>query len=209
MTQPKKFDRLYYSTGSYQDHLEDYYTSAQSEIETLLKRFPPNANYRFLDIGCGLGGWVLHLRKLGLQAFGVEVSPFSLENSLARKWIIPASILNIPFQNQSFDVVISKQVLYYLSPNNQQRAAGELTRIASKWIYFDTISSGTLNENQEENPDSLRNNKFLLSGVDNIKLFESRGFKHMGNVLVGGFETDPAEGLYKSSNSELLHLTDF
>lgn len=199
MTQPKNFDRLYYSTGSYQDHLEDYYTSAQSEIETLLERLPLNADYRFLDVGCGLGGWVLYLRKLGLQAFGIEVSPFSLNNSLARKWILPASILSIPFQNQSFDVVISKQVLYYFSPKNQKRAARELTRIAKKWIYFDTISSGTLNENQEENPDSLRQNKFLLSGTDNIKLFESHGFKHMGNVLVGGYETDPAEGLYKAS----------
>ncbi len=197
MPHPKKFNHAYYSTGSYEDYYTDYVTKAKSEIETLIAAVSPTQDCTFLDVGCGLGGWIMQLRERGYTAFGTEVSPYSLKHSVAREWIIPATTLQLPFAHQEFEVVISRQVMYYLKPQDQIAAAKELCRVSRRWIYFDTISSGMLNEDQHINPDALRNNDYLLSPEENKHLFASNGFKHRGNVFVDGLEISPAEGVYE------------
>lgn len=196
MNQPTQFDRTYYSTGSYKQYLEDYASSAKHEVEQLLATITPAPNVRFLDVGCGLGGWIMHLRELGYSAFGTEISPYCLDHSLAKEWIVPASIMQLPFTDKEFDVVISRQVIYYLKPHDQVSAAKELARVARRWIYFETISANMKNADQLINPDSLRNDGYLLTSDENRNLIESCGFTHTTTIFTDGFEVDPADGLY-------------
>lgn len=191
------FDKEYYSTGAYDAFDQRYFTIEKPLIESLLKATSASPTDTFLDIGCGLGGYVLALREKGYEAYGTDISDYALQNSPAAQWTQKASMTQLPFADQSFDVVMSITSLYYLSPEDQQKAAAEMTRVARKWIYFDTISLGSKNADHEFNPDSERDNSFLLSSKKNLELFTKRGFIFEKHLFTDGAEIEPAEGLYK------------
>lgn len=191
------FDKQYYSTGAYDAFDQRYLSIERPLIESLLKATGASPSDTFLDIGCGLGGYILALREKGYSAWGTDISEYALQNSPAAQWTQKANMTHLPFADQSFDVVMSITSLYYLSPEDQEKAATEMVRIARKWIYFDTISIGTKNADQEFNPDSERENSFLLSGQQNQELFTKRGFVFQDHLFINGAEIEPAEGLYK------------
>lgn len=84
-------------------------------LRLFLQRFLPAMNGRSrlaLDIGCGTGAWMFHLRTLGYRVVGVDFSPQALE--LARRnpglMLVRASANWLPFR-ASFDLVSSIDVL--------------------------------------------------------------------------------------------------
>lgn len=129
----------------------------------LVRNLKPDSSWKFLDVGCGMGGIVLGLRKLGFRAWGTEVSSYCLRHSPAKKWIEFANICNLPFSNQSFEVVTCIDVLYYLDKREERQAIKELTRVAKDYVYVDTMCKKAINSNQRFNPDSLRKDKDLLT----------------------------------------------
>jgi len=79
------FDEKYFSSGWYSDYLKNYKKLGKFEAKRLVEVLKPKKSWKFLDVGCGMGGLVLALRKMGYKAFGVEISNFCLKNSPAKK----------------------------------------------------------------------------------------------------------------------------
>ena len=84
-----------------------------------------------LDVGCGAGGTLRRLsgRSEISRAIGVDSSPHALalagkDYSLAR-----GSILNLPFEDESFDVVTCFDVLQHLDAGKDRTAVEEMTRV--------------------------------------------------------------------------------
>jgi SAM-dependent methyltransferase len=84
---------------------------------------------RLLDAGCGTGGNLPHLARLG-TAVGLDLSADALR--FCRQRGVPAargSLLQLPFGAESFDVVTSFDVLYHSWITDDRAAVAELARV--------------------------------------------------------------------------------
>src|SRR3989344_4737504 len=96
----------------------------------------------FLDVGCGMGHLMRNLIKKGYVGNGIEASNDALKKYL--KDFKPDNVLlagaeNIPFANNSFDVVICLDVMEHLPKFDVEQAISELIRV-SKDIILLTIN---------------------------------------------------------------------
>ena len=76
---------------------------------------------RLLDLGCGIGRHVIYAHEMGLEAYGIDLSPVAV--GVARQWaqlrdfpqpeqsIRVASVTSLPFEDSFFDVAVSHGVL--------------------------------------------------------------------------------------------------
>lgn len=94
---------------------------------------------------------------------------------------IVGSIENIPFESESFDSIISTQVLEHVK--NPQKAANEFYRVLKPGGHC-LVTVPQLNELHEEPNDYFRFTKFGLK-----EIFENSGFKIILMEKRGGFWT--------------------
>lgn len=89
-----------------------------------------------LDVGCGTGKLVDNLRRIGIQAYGIEISQYALESS--KKELKPylkfGDITNIPYEDGRFDLVVSFDVLEHLERSKLEKAVRESIRVSKKWV---------------------------------------------------------------------------
>lgn len=88
-----------------------------------------------LDGGCGNGTMTYRLLSLGAQhVTGVDLHPIPKEDAFGaygdRVTFVQASLLNLPFEDESFDVVASTGVLQHTA--DPERALSELIRVLKK-----------------------------------------------------------------------------
>jgi len=183
------FDKQYFSSGWYLDYLKNYKKIGKLKAERLIEILRPKRSWKFLDVGCGMGGLVLALRKMGYKAFGVEISDFCLKNSPAKEWIIKGDVLNLPFKKESFEIVSCFDVLEYLNKKEVERALDELKRVTKIFLFLETIQKFSPNSYQKYNPDPLRK-KNLLSFGELINLVEKRRFIPLGRIFTIKEEID-------------------
>lgn len=97
---------------------------------------------KVLDFGCGTGNNSIFFIENGYDVFGVDVNEVVLElikknlenRHLGSQWrerfsIISPDCMKLPFEDNFFDFVLSNQVLYYLSSEEQiRKTCRELSR---------------------------------------------------------------------------------
>jgi SAM-dependent methyltransferase len=99
---------------------------------------------KVLDVGCGIGKLVDELRKLGIDAYGVEFSKDFINLSPCKDYIYEGNIfdLNQTFEENSFDVVICMEVLEHIPPTKLNVAIQNLKRITLKSLVITMPSFG-------------------------------------------------------------------
>lgn len=90
----------------------------------------------FLDVGCGIGLMIYFLRKLGVDAYGIEVSDYALAkaNKSIKKYLFKGNILKIPFPDNKFEIATSINVLEHLKTKDISKALSECNRVSNKYI---------------------------------------------------------------------------
>lgn len=104
---------------------------------------------RTLDVGCATGFVVEALRELGLDACGVDVSQYAVEQAAqgARGHTGYGDLSRrLPFPDGRFDLVTVLETLEHLPPDAIPRALGELRRVTNGYVVA-TIPSFGPNEN--------------------------------------------------------------
>ncbi|MGI8588900.1 MAG: class I SAM-dependent methyltransferase [Chloroflexia bacterium] len=89
-------------------------------------------DWRILDAGCGTGGNLAALRRTGhchAQGFDYHESALYFCRQRGLHNVRQASITDIPFAGNEFDLAISCDVLCDAGTDNQARALGELHRV--------------------------------------------------------------------------------
>jgi ubiquinone/menaquinone biosynthesis C-methylase UbiE len=88
------------------------------------------SNAHILDVGCGTGGNLVWLHRYG-TAFGTDVSQRALDFCAKRHLthLSRASALELPFPEQTFDLVTCFDVIYHLRVRDDVEALREIRRV--------------------------------------------------------------------------------
>ena len=99
--------------------------------------FSPN---KVLDMGCGPGALMLFLHELGVDVHGIDPSPHVKEIApveVKDKIMIKNAVDN-DLKDNSFDLVICREVFEHLTILEVARSVRQMCRISSKFIYVTT-----------------------------------------------------------------------
>ncbi|NNF27153.1 MAG: class I SAM-dependent methyltransferase [Gemmatimonadetes bacterium] len=108
---------------------------------------------RLLDAGCGSGRNVEYLLRCGADVFGVDADPEQVERtrglaarlapSLPREHFTVASLTDLPYADEHFDVVLCSAVLHFASGIDEFRGmVSELWRVLLRGgIFFARLAS--------------------------------------------------------------------
>lgn len=106
-------------------------------LSLLADHFGSMENAAALDLGCGGGRLMERLREKGAKPIGIDISSELLK--MARKKsldVIQGSIHQLPFPNESFDIVVSNFTLLYLPPDGQEKTLKEVYRVLKRGGVF-------------------------------------------------------------------------
>lgn len=113
-------------------HAEDthfYYVSLHKTILALVKKYKTQKKLTILDAGCGTGRLAELMKPLG-QVTGIDMSDEALGFAKKRGVkVIKASITDLPFKENTFDLVTSIDVIVSKSIKNDMDAFNEIYRV--------------------------------------------------------------------------------
>jgi SAM-dependent methyltransferase len=95
-------------------------------VPSFQKHFSLNSKSSVLDVGCAKGFMIYDLSRLipGITVKGIDISEYAVENALTevKENIEVADAKDLPFDDNSFDVVISINTVHNLEINECGKA---------------------------------------------------------------------------------------
>lgn len=129
-------------------------TAAHFNDETILARICEAAHMssglRALDVACGPGIIVEALARRGGDVIGCDVTPAMLEKATARARVaglanaafVPGRAEALPFENEYFDVVVSRSAVHHFSdPAAAMREMARVLKPGGRCITVDVMSA--------------------------------------------------------------------
>lgn len=109
-----------------------------AQIMSLAGTFPSGFRPRLLEVGCGDGRrleWIS--AKLGFDCHGVEPSEIAVREATQRTVkVVRGTAEQLPFEDESFDIVVFGFCLYLCDPRDLFRIAAEADRVMSKTSWL-------------------------------------------------------------------------
>jgi SAM-dependent methyltransferase len=133
----------------------------QGAARVVLSYFAPR---RVLDVGCAKGFVVQILRDHGIDAWGVDLSEYAIEAApgCVRPFLRVGTVLDLEFDDDSFDLVTCLETLEHLHPDRIQQAVAELCRVTSDKLFVTIPSTGS----NDFGPDGWLEGKVKPSAID-------------------------------------------
>ena len=149
---------------------KNYGVTRRQLNESFLKDIPSAA--RILEVGCNIGNQLLLLDDMGYsQLHGIELQHYALTRArlrLTNVRLIEASALEIPFADNSFDLVFTSGVLIHIAPQDLPRAMAEIYRCTRDYIWgLEYYAAETLEVH-------YRGHDSLLWKTDYVRLYRER-----------------------------------
>jgi len=111
----------------------------------LLAEIYPSTLYpEWFDAGCGNCATLRFLRKKGYRAYGSDVAESNLKKHcpdfIKKRIAVAATLADIPFPDDKFDVVFSADVLEHIPHTEIPSVVKELVRVSKTGVIFLSIS---------------------------------------------------------------------
>jgi SAM-dependent methyltransferase len=132
-----------------------------------------NSESRILDVGCGKGFMLYDFMRLipGLYVAGIDISEYAISNANedAKPFLQIGDARELPFEDNSFDLVISITTIHNLEHGDCRRALRELERVSrkDKFITVDAYRS----EDERKRMDMWNLTALTYMSVTEWKLF--------------------------------------
>ncbi len=133
------------TTIDYQAQYDGYWSSgdrigeSSGDMDTIAEQIVMNCGMgRVLEIGSGEGLLVASLLRCGVDAHGVDVSEVVTArcNQRMPTRFTNASVLALPFEDSSFQTVVSTDCMEHLAPEDVPKALQEIHRVAGRYVYL-------------------------------------------------------------------------
>jgi protein-L-isoaspartate(D-aspartate) O-methyltransferase len=123
--------------------------------DALVSHYGIKPGDRILDVGCGKGFLLFDLTQAmpGVEVCGLDISKYAIEHAKeeVRPFLHYGHARELPFADQSFDLVVSLNTLHNLECQDLDRSLREIERVGrkSKYIVVETF------RNEEEKANLL------------------------------------------------------
>jgi len=133
MSKNKKYD---WTTDDWIKRLKQQADSSKSYRHKLYEKVDLQNKQKILDVGCGTGAVTADIAQLAIgDVTGIDNDSEKLENAkrvlsnLTNVKVMKGDVLDLPFEDESFDLVVFNIVLVYIK--DQQRAVNEMARVTT------------------------------------------------------------------------------
>jgi SAM-dependent methyltransferase len=171
-----------------------------------------------LDAGCGTGQTAAYLyNEFNANVVGLEINPIMIEKAKQRLEnqklpieIVQGSVEEMPFENETFDFVLSESVLAFV---DKPKALKEFFRVLKKGGRF-IANEMTINQNlskmEEEEIKNFYAIDSLLLEEDWSRLLKETGFTNIylkeGEQAISGGNHSPEFNFSKNFEPELFGI---
>lgn len=148
-------------------------------VQRMIDHFQLTGTERILDIGCGKGFLLHDFRELlpGVSVDGIDISSYALEHAMedVRPFLRQGNATDLPYKDQSFDLVISINVIHNLPDPLCRKALREMERVGKKHKYLQVDSFR--NQQEKEALEVWQLTAELIYGTDQWKqMFREVGY---------------------------------
>jgi len=148
-------------------------------VPTLKEYFLLTPQSSLLDVGCAKGFMLYDIADAipGINLKGIDVSEYAISNAIEdmQKNIQVADAIELPFEDKSFDVVISINTVHNLEKDDLATALQEIERV-SKGKSFITVDAYNSEEEKERMYAWNLTAKTIMSVDEWIIFFEEVGY---------------------------------
>ena len=177
----RRFDKEFFD-GDRKNGYGGYYYNSKfwTEVVKDLNNFYKLKNgSKILDIGCGKGFMLFDFMKLNPNFVleGIDISDYAITNAIpeVKKFLKVGDAKSLPYENNSFDLVISINTAHNLEINQCKKALSEMERVSRKDKYL--IVDAYSNEIEKDRIFAWNlTAKTILSTNEWISLFEEAGY---------------------------------
>lgn len=150
----------------------------QPVIPTFQKHWNLDSNSSVLDVGCAKGFMMHDFAELipGITVKGIDISEYAIENAIEdmKPHVQVGNALSLPFEDKSFDVIISVTTLHNLERDECAIALQEIERVSRKGAFI-TVDAYR-NEEEKERMYNWNLTAKTIMSVEEWKVF----FKQVG-----------------------------
>ena len=141
---PEYYDADYYRPGKKSGYNLPYTWAVESgnfqrKAMDIIAQYDP---IKILDVGCAKGFLVKALLMLGMDAYGIDISRYAIENCepevrgrVSQCWLKKDTI--IPYEDDEFDVIISESVMEHIPESDISWVMREMARVSSRWVILE------------------------------------------------------------------------
>jgi ubiquinone/menaquinone biosynthesis C-methylase UbiE len=112
-------------------------TEIQEDLPKIVRLFKKKGIKNVLDLGCGSGRHLVYLAKNGFEVYGIDIADYGLK--IAKDWLkkeglkanikIGSIYKRLPYEDNSFDAIVSTQTLHHEKIKNIRKLIKEIERI--------------------------------------------------------------------------------
>lgn len=121
--------------------------------EKMAQYYDLRAGQRVLDVGCGKAYLLYELTQAvpGLEVVGVDISEYAITHAKeeVRPFLMRGTAQSLPFEDNSFDLIISLNTLHNLKVYDLKKAFQDIERISKKNSYI--VVESFRNDREEVN----------------------------------------------------------
>jgi ubiquinone/menaquinone biosynthesis C-methylase UbiE len=181
---------------------ESHSKKVTERAEKLLDFIDIKPNQNFLEIGCGSGPVSKHIsEKYKIKVVGTDVDEdqieFAKENTRSLKNInfLIADATNLPFEDKSFDIILSINVLHHIP--NWMDALREINRVLRNGGYL--LLAELLFARWTRGISRLYSGQaYGITTIDNLNLFIAKNhYSIIHSRLLKSFMWNNLEAIYK------------
>ncbi len=152
----------------------------QPVIPAFQQFYQLNSQSRVLDVGCAKGFMLHDFRTVipGIHVAGVDVSQYAIAQAIddVKPYVCVANAKELPFEDKSFDLVISINTIHNLSLKHCKEALHELQRVSCGYAFI-TVDAYR-NAEEKERMDMWNLTAQTYMHVDEwIALFKEVGYQ--------------------------------
>lgn len=151
----------------------------QPVIPTFQQHWNLTGESSVLDVGCAKGFMLYDLKNLipGIKVKGVDISEYAIKQAMSdvANHVQVASAENLPFEDDSFDVVISINTVHNLDREECGRALQEIERVSRKGAFI-TVDAYRNEEEKERMYAWNLTAKTIMSVEEWVTFFKEVGY---------------------------------